>query len=258
MYLEKTFRPDNLRLPFPTDREAPQATRCDNPKKYSSRQPSAFGQFSAKSLASVRKCTPKRRSGQTTSGCLFPPIARLPKWPAAKARKSTAPDSFQLLVNTSRKTTQVARCDDPKKCDSRLPSAFGRCPAKSPLQRSEMYPEKTFTPDCLRLLVDHFRKISPVTCCDNSKKCSSRLPSAFGRYFAKSSPSLRRCTPKKRSGQVAFGFWPIPRKKSRQRPEICPEKTFTSGSFRLLVNPLQKVSPAPGNVPQPFVSGCRL
>ncbi len=37
MYPEKTFRPDNLRLPFHTDREAPQATRCDAPKKYSSR-----------------------------------------------------------------------------------------------------------------------------------------------------------------------------------------------------------------------------
>ena len=35
MYPEKTFRPDNLRLPFHTDREAPQAPQCDNPKKYS-------------------------------------------------------------------------------------------------------------------------------------------------------------------------------------------------------------------------------
>ena len=43
MYPEKMFMPDYLRLPFHTDREAPQAARCDDPKKYGSRQPSAFG-----------------------------------------------------------------------------------------------------------------------------------------------------------------------------------------------------------------------
>ena len=43
MYPKKMFMPDYLRLPFPTDREAPQVTRCDGPKKYGSRQPSAFG-----------------------------------------------------------------------------------------------------------------------------------------------------------------------------------------------------------------------
>ena len=52
MYPEKTFRPDNLRLPFPTDREAPQVARCDNPKKYSSRQLSALGQSFSKNLSS--------------------------------------------------------------------------------------------------------------------------------------------------------------------------------------------------------------
>ena len=43
MYPEKTFRPDNLRLPFHTDREAPQAAQCDDLKKSSSRLLSAFG-----------------------------------------------------------------------------------------------------------------------------------------------------------------------------------------------------------------------
>ena len=52
MYPEKTFRPDNLRLPFPTDREAPQAARCDGLKKSSSRLPSAFGQSFSKNLSS--------------------------------------------------------------------------------------------------------------------------------------------------------------------------------------------------------------
>lgn len=52
MYPEKTFRPDNLRLPFHTDREAPQAVQCDDLKKSSSRQPSAFGQSFSKNLSS--------------------------------------------------------------------------------------------------------------------------------------------------------------------------------------------------------------
>ena len=124
MYPEKTFRPDNLRLPFHTDREAPQATRCDNPKKYSSRQPSALGQFSAKSLASLRRYTPEKCLRPSASGCLFPPTARLPKWPVAIARKSTAPDSLRLLVNPFRKISPAARCDDPKKCSSRQPSTL--------------------------------------------------------------------------------------------------------------------------------------
>ena len=43
MYPEKMFMPDYLRLPFHTDREAPQVACCDDPKKYGSGQPSAFG-----------------------------------------------------------------------------------------------------------------------------------------------------------------------------------------------------------------------
>jgi len=96
MYPEKTFRPDNLRLPFPTDREAPQATRCDNPKKCSFRQPSALGRYLAKSPTSLRNCALKRRSGQAAS-------------------------------------------------------SFGEILCEKPLQPLEMYPEKTFRPDNLRL-----------------------------------------------------------------------------------------------------------
>ena len=43
IYPEKMFMPDYLRLPFHTDREASQVTRCDNSKKYGSGLPSAFG-----------------------------------------------------------------------------------------------------------------------------------------------------------------------------------------------------------------------
>ena len=42
MYPEKMFMPDYLRLPFHTDREAPQAARCDDQKKCGSRLPSAL------------------------------------------------------------------------------------------------------------------------------------------------------------------------------------------------------------------------
>ena len=40
IYPEKMFMPDYLRLPFHTDREAPQVARCDSSKKSSSGQPS--------------------------------------------------------------------------------------------------------------------------------------------------------------------------------------------------------------------------
>lgn len=136
---------------LPTDCEAPQVACCDSSKNSSFGLPPAFGRSPAKSLASVRKCTLKRRSGQTTSGCLSTPTARLPKRPAAITRKSTAPN-------------------------------------------------------CLRLLVNPFRKISPAARCDNPKKYSSRQLSALGRYPAKSHSSLWKCTPKKRSRQTAFGF----------------------------------------------------
>ena len=172
-------------------------------KDIPARQLSAFGQSSAKSLASVRKCTPKRRSGQTTSGCLFPPTARLPKRPVAITRKSTAPDGLRLLVDPLRKTTQATRCD-------------------------------------------------------SSKKSSSRLPSAFGQSFSKNLSSGPLRWPEKVQLRTASGFGSILSKKPLQPSEIYPEKTFTPDGFRLWVDPLQKVSPAFGDVPQPFASGCRL
>ena len=131
MYPEKTFRPGCLQLWGDPLRKATPAFGNVPRKNIPARQLSAFGQFSAKSLASVRKCTPKRRSGQTTSGCLSIPTARLPMRPTAMTRKSAAPDRLQLLVNPFRKISPAACCDNPKKYSSRLPSAFGQSFSKN-------------------------------------------------------------------------------------------------------------------------------
>ena len=168
IYPEKMFMPDDLRLPFHTDREAPQVACCDNSKKYGSGQPSAFGRSPAKSLSSLRRFTSKKCSGQTTSGRLLP---------------------------TDREAPQVTRCDDPK-------------------------------------------------------KCSSGQPSAFGRSSAKSLSSVRRCTLKKCSCRTTFGCLSTPTERLPKWPAATTRKSMIPDSLRLLVNPLQKVSPASGNVPR--------
>ena len=182
MCSEKTFRPGCLRLWGDPLRKATPAFGNVPRKNIPARQLSAFGQSSAKSLASVRKCTPKRRSGQTTSGCLFPPTARLPKRPVAITRKSTAPDGLRLLVDPLRKTTQATRCDSSKKSSSRLPSAFGQSFSKNLPRRPVAITRKSTAPDCLRLLVNPFRKISPAARCDGLKKCNSGQPPALDLY----------------------------------------------------------------------------
>ena len=118
------------------------------------------------------------------------------------------------------------------------------------LQRPAAITRKSTAPDCLRLLVNPFRKISPAPRCDDPKKCSSRQPSALGRYPAKSPTCLRNCALKRRSGQAASSFGEILCEKPLQPLEMYPEKIFPPDSFRLLVNSLQKVSPASGNVPR--------
>ena len=97
IYPEKMFMPDYLRLPFHTDREAPQVACCDSSKKSSFGRPSAFGQSPTKIPASVRRCTPNKCSCQAAFSCLSTPTARLPKRPAAMTRKSTALDCLRLL-----------------------------------------------------------------------------------------------------------------------------------------------------------------
>ena len=172
-------------------------------KNVETRWLSAFGRNPVKSSASLRKCTPKKRSRQTAFSFWSIFFEKSIQRPAAMTRKSA-------------------------------------------------------TPDRLRLLVNPFRKISPATRCDAPKKCNFRQPSAFGQSSAKSLSSVQKCSPKKRSHQTVFGFWSMPRKKPRQPSELCFEKTFRLDGFRLWVDPLQKVSPAFGNVTQPFASGCRL
>ncbi len=180
MYPEKMFMPDYLRLPFHTDCEAPQVTRCDDPKKSSSRLPSAFGRSPAKSLSSVRRCILKKCSCRTTFGCFFPPTARLSKRPAAMTRRSAAQDSLRLLVAPLQKASPAFGDLPRKNVHARqLPAAFPHrprgspsgplrqlekeqlrtafgfwsIPCKKPLQPSEIYPEKMFMPDYLRLLL---------------------------------------------------------------------------------------------------------
>ena len=185
----KSAAPDYLRLPFHTDREAPQATRCDNPKKYSSRQPSALGRYPAKSPTSLRNCALKRRSGQAASsfGKILCEKSHQPS--ELCSEKTFRPGRLQLWEDPLRKATPAFGNVPRKNIPARQPSAFGQSSAKSlasvrkctpkkrsrqtafsfgsilskkPLQPSEIYPEKTFTPDGFRLWVDTLRKVPPA------------------------------------------------------------------------------------------------
>ena len=189
MYPEKTFRPDNLRLPFPTDREAPQATYCDDPKKYSSRPPPALGRSSAKSPTSLRKCTPKKYSRQTAFGfwsiLCKKPLQPLEMYP----EKIFPPDSFRLLVNSLQKVSPASGNVPRKDVQARPPPALGRSSAKShsslwkctPKRRSGqttsgcLFPptarlpkrpaamtRKSAAPDSLRLWIYTEQKVSPA------------------------------------------------------------------------------------------------
>ena len=169
----------------------------------------------------------------------------------------------------------------------RLKTAFGfwSILCKKSRQRPEIYPGKMFAPVRFRLPFPTNHEASPATRCNTPKKYSSGLPSAFGRYPAKSPTSLRRCVlknvhirqlsafgqssaenhssgPMRRLEKVqlrtAFGFWSMPRKKPLQPSEIRPEKTLRPDGFRLLVDPLQKVSPASGDIPRKNVYACPL
>ena len=136
----------------------------------------------------------------------------------------------------------LLRC--PEKVQLQAAFGFWSFLYKKPLQPSEMSSGNTFTSGSLRLLVNPFRKISPVARCDDPKKCSSRQLPAFGQYFAKnhSSSPLRRL--EKERLQTAFGFWSIPCEKYLQSPEMCPEKTLRPDDLRLWIYTEQKASPA--------------
>ena len=197
------FTPVRFRLPFPTDREAPQVARCDNSKKSSSRKPSTFGQSFSENLSSG-------------------PLRRLEK------------EQLQIAFG------------------------FWSILCKKPLQPSEMCPEKTLRPDCLRLLVNPFRKISPATRCDDPKKYSSRLPSAFGQFSAKSLASVRKCTPKRRSGQTTSGRLSTPTARLPKWPVAITRKSTAPDGLRLWIYTERKAPPVFGDIPQPFASGGQL
>ena len=152
----------------------------------------------------------------------------------------------------------MARCDTPKKRSRQVAFGFWSIFFGKSLQRPAAITRKSAAPDSLRLWINPFRKMSPATHCNGPKKYSSRRLPAFGQSFSKnlSSDPLRRL--EKVWLKTAFGFWLILFEKSLQRPAAITRKSAAPDSLRLWIYTEQKVSPAFGNVPQPFASGCRL
>ena len=102
--------------------------------------------------------------------------------------------------------------------------------------------------DGLRLLVIPLQKASPATRCDDSKKCSSGQPPAFGRYSAKISSSLRRYTPEKCLRPSASGCFFTPIARPLKRPAAMTRKSVAPDDLRLLVDTPRKAPPAFGDV----------
>ena len=127
---------------------------------------------------------------------------------------------------------------------------FWSISCKKPLQPSEMYSEKMFTPDYFRLLLPTDREAPQVACCDNSKKYGSGQPSAFGQSPAKSLSSLRRFTLKKCSCRTTFGYLSTPTARLPKWAAAIARKRAAPDCLRLLVDPLQKASPAFGDLPR--------
>ena len=166
------------------------------------------------------------------------------------ARKSATPDCLRLLVETLQKAPPSFGDLPRKNVHAGLPPAFGQSPAKRPVSLRRFTPKKTFRPDRLRLLVNPLQKVSLAFGDMPRKNVETRWPSAFGQSFSEnlSSDPLRRL--EKVQLQTAFGFGSMLSKKPLQPSEIYPGKMFTPDCLRLLVNPLQKVSPASGDMPR--------
>ena len=202
---EKTFTPDRLRLLVDTLQKSPPAFGDVPRKNIQDRLPTDLGQSSTKSPASLRRYTAEKCLRPSASGCLFLSTARLPKWPAAITRKSVAPDSLRLLVDPLQKVSPASGDIPRKNVYARpLPAAFSHQPrglssdplqypekvqlrtafdfwlilCKKPLQPSEIYPEKTFTPDRLRLLANPLQKALPAFGDIPRKNVYARLPPA--------------------------------------------------------------------------------
>ena len=109
---------------------------------------------------------------------------------------------------------------------------------------------KSVTPDSFQLLVDTPQKVPPAFGNIPRKNVYARpLPAAFS-HRSRGSPSGPMRRPEKEQLQTAFGFGSILFEKSLQRPVATTRKRAAPDSLLLLVNPLQKVSPASGNVPR--------
>ena len=285
MFPEKTFTPDSFRLLVNTPRKVPPAfgdmprknvhtrqpsafgqsfseispvARCDAPKKYDSGRLSAFGRCPAKSLASVWRYAPKKRSRQMAFGFWSILFGKSLQRPAAITRKSATPDSLRLLVNPFRKIPPVARCEGSKKCNSGQPSAFSRSSAENlssdplrrlekvwlktvfgfesilfgkSLQRPAAMTRKSVAPDSFQLLVNTSRKTTQVARCNNPKKYGSRQLPAFGQSFSENlSIGLLRY-PEKVQLQTTFGFGSILSEKPLQPSDIYPGKIFRPDGF---------------------------
>lgn len=128
---EKTLRSDRLWLWVNPLRKTTQVACCDVPKKYSSRQLSAFGQYSAKSLSSLRRYTPEKYSCRTASG-FRSILSKNPRQPSEiYPGKMFTPVCLRLPFPTNHEASPATCCDAPKKCSSRLPSALDLYWAKS-------------------------------------------------------------------------------------------------------------------------------
>ena len=165
-------------------------------------------------------------------------------------RKSVAPDDLRLLVDASQKKTASLRRCTPKKRSGQVAFGFWSMPHEKPCQPSEICPEKTLRSDCLRLLINPLQKASPAFRNVPRKNVHIRRPSALDLYGAKSLSSLRRCTPKKCSGQTTSGCLSTPTARLPRRPAAIARKSAAQDCLQLLVGPLQKVLPAFGDLPR--------
>ena len=261
----KSAAPGSLRLWIYTEQKVSPAFRNVPRKNVHTRQPSAFCQSPAKSSSSLRRCTPKERSGQTAFGYLFPPTTSPLKRPAAIARKSAAPDSFRLLVGTLQKAppafgdiprknvyarpppttfshrsrgspSSPLRC--PEKVRLKTASGFWSILCKKSRQRPEIYPGKMFTPVRFRLPFHTGREAPQAARCDDPKKCGSRQSSAFGRSPAKGPSSLRRCVLKNVHIRQSSAFGRSPAKSPVSLRRYTPEKCLRPSAFGCFFPPI--------------------
>ena len=153
-------------------------TRCDNSKKSSFGQPSAFGRSPAKILSNVRRFTPKKCSCRTAFGCLSTPTAKLPRRPAAIARKSATQDCLRLWIYTEQKASPAFGDVPQKNVHAGQPSAAFFPPTARLPRRPAAIARKRVAPDSLRLWIYTEQKVPPSFGDLPRKNVHAGLPSA--------------------------------------------------------------------------------